>query len=199
VQKHDSDQSVDHRRYVGTVTIDGVNYFGDALLAASGETHIYIGGPYIDDGTIQLGSREGSIDFVSPARTPSTAGARRGRLISPLGQLLRCVCPFERPGRAIRRGSCAFRSRWHGSDDRRGRARIFPGIALLLHGQRNICAARRRRVQCLGSRNVHRELRLPVQSVQRGLSWIGDLEFEQLVVPEWLERDSIEVGSGPFS
>ena len=64
-------QSVDHGRYVGTVTIDGVNYFGDALLAASGETHIYIGGPYTDDGTIQLASPEGSIDFVSPARTPS--------------------------------------------------------------------------------------------------------------------------------
>ena len=64
-------QIVDHGRYVGTVTIDGVNYFGDALLAASGETHIYIGGPYTDDGTIQLASPEGSIDFVSPARTPS--------------------------------------------------------------------------------------------------------------------------------
>jgi hypothetical protein len=33
------DQSVDHGRYLGTVTIDGVNYFGDALLAANGETH----------------------------------------------------------------------------------------------------------------------------------------------------------------
>ena len=71
MQEHDSDIRVDHDRYVGTVTIDGVNYFGDALLAASGETHIYIGGPYTDDGTIQLASPEGSIDFVSPARTPS--------------------------------------------------------------------------------------------------------------------------------
>ena len=78
-------QIVDHGRYVGTVTIDGVSYFGDALLAASGETHIYIGGPYTDDGTIQLASPEGSIDFVSPARTPSghtvsggVIGARRG-------------------------------------------------------------------------------------------------------------------------
>ena len=65
------DQGVDHGRYVGTVTIDGMNYFGDALLAPNGETHVYIGGPYVDDGTIQLASPEGSIDFVSPARTPS--------------------------------------------------------------------------------------------------------------------------------
>lgn len=65
------EQSVNHGRYVGTVTIDGVNYFGDALFAANGETHLYIAGHYAGDGTIQLASPEGSIDFVSPARTPS--------------------------------------------------------------------------------------------------------------------------------
>jgi hypothetical protein len=67
---------------VGTVTIDGVNYLGDALFAATGETHIYIGGPYTDDGTIQLASPEGSIDFVGPARTPTghtVAGGVIGR------------------------------------------------------------------------------------------------------------------------
>ena len=82
-------QGVDPGRYVGTVTIDGVNYFGDALFAASGETHIYIGGPYTDDGTIQLASPEGSIDFVSPATTPSghtAAGGIIGREPGDCGQ-----------------------------------------------------------------------------------------------------------------
>ena len=64
-------QSVDHGRYVGTVTIDGVDYFGDAIFTDGGATHLYIGGPYTDDGTIQTGFDSGSIDFVSPARTPS--------------------------------------------------------------------------------------------------------------------------------
>jgi len=63
--------SVSDGRYVGTVTIDDVDYFGDAIFAANGETHIYIGGPYDDGGNIQLTSAEGSIHFVSPARSPS--------------------------------------------------------------------------------------------------------------------------------
>lgn len=53
------------------MTIDGVNYFGDAVLAENGKTHLYIGGPYADSERIQLASPEGSIDFVSPAITPS--------------------------------------------------------------------------------------------------------------------------------
>ena len=44
-----------------------MDYFGDAIFADNGETHLYIGGPYTDDGTIQTGSAGGSIDFVSPA------------------------------------------------------------------------------------------------------------------------------------
>jgi hypothetical protein len=56
--------NVSDGRYVGTVTIDGVDYFGDAIFAANGETHLYIGGPYDGGGNIQLDSPEGSIDFV---------------------------------------------------------------------------------------------------------------------------------------
>src|SRR5687767_7109397 len=44
--------SVSDGRYVGTVTIDGEDYFADAIFAAHGETHIYIGGPYDDVGII---------------------------------------------------------------------------------------------------------------------------------------------------
>jgi hypothetical protein len=64
-------QRTDHGRYVGVVEIDGVNYFGDAIFAADGETHIYIGGRYESTGAIQLDSAEGSIDFVSPFGAPS--------------------------------------------------------------------------------------------------------------------------------
>ena len=77
-----------HGRYVGTVTIDAVN-FGDALLAANGETHLYIGGPYDAGGAIQVSASEGSIDFVSPATTPSggtTSGGVIGREGEDCGQ-----------------------------------------------------------------------------------------------------------------
>src|SRR6187200_719372 len=47
----ESDQtSTWHGRYVGTAEINGVTYFADALFAASGESHLYIGGPYGDSG-----------------------------------------------------------------------------------------------------------------------------------------------------
>jgi hypothetical protein len=37
-------------RYVGTVKIGGVQYFGDAMLTADGLIRLYVGGPYADDG-----------------------------------------------------------------------------------------------------------------------------------------------------
>lgn len=39
-------------RYVGTVTIGGVQYFADAMLTADGLIRLYLGGPYADDGLI---------------------------------------------------------------------------------------------------------------------------------------------------
>lgn len=41
-------------RYVGTVTIGGVQYFGDAILTADGLIRLYVGGPYDDDGLLPL-------------------------------------------------------------------------------------------------------------------------------------------------
>ena len=216
-------------RIVGTVTIDGVNYFGDALFAASGETHIYIGGPYTDDGTIQLASPEGSIDFVSPAITPSghttsggiigregedcgqrgspsarwcgrassaqmtverTAGGDTGaihgeitddgetwtfdltpwsnfydvpaRLSDLAGQYAEEVAPFARGGMVL-------------TIDEDGRA-FFQALPYLCTGNGTFAPLEKRRVQCLCRRDVHRELRLPVCSVQRTLSRIGDIE-----------------------
>jgi hypothetical protein len=41
-------------RYVGTVTIGDVQYFGDAMLTADGLIRLYVGGPYDDDGVLPL-------------------------------------------------------------------------------------------------------------------------------------------------
>src|ERR1035438_1665192 len=41
-------------RYVGTVTIGDVRYFGDAILTADGLIRLYVGGPGGNDGTIQM-------------------------------------------------------------------------------------------------------------------------------------------------
>jgi len=40
-------------RYVGTVTIDGKTYYGDALVTVEGAVRLYVGAPYADDGTVQ--------------------------------------------------------------------------------------------------------------------------------------------------
>jgi hypothetical protein len=39
-------------RYVGTVTIGDVQYFGDAMLTADGLIRLYVGGPYDADGVM---------------------------------------------------------------------------------------------------------------------------------------------------
>ena len=39
-------------RYVGTVTIGDVQYFGDAILTADGLIRLYVGGPYDDSGVL---------------------------------------------------------------------------------------------------------------------------------------------------
>jgi len=55
-------------RYVGTVTIGGVQYFGDALLTADGAIRLYVGGPYADDGTLQMSVPAGSAQLVGTLR-----------------------------------------------------------------------------------------------------------------------------------
>jgi hypothetical protein len=51
-------------RYVGTVTIGGVNYYGDALITADGLIRLYIGGPYVPDGTVQQSVPTASAQLV---------------------------------------------------------------------------------------------------------------------------------------
>jgi len=91
-------------RYVGTVTIDGIDYFGDALIAPNGETHLYIGGPYDDGGNIQLTTDAGSIDFVAPFNTPS-GNSVLGGVIGRNGE--DCGAPGSPSARWCGRGSTA--------------------------------------------------------------------------------------------
>jgi hypothetical protein len=93
-----------HGRFVGTATIRGEKYFGDAIVTTDGRTRVYIGGPYADDGTIQLASPEGSINFFSPARSPSGA-ALPGVVIGR--PLLVCGDPGSPSHRWCGRGSSA--------------------------------------------------------------------------------------------
>jgi hypothetical protein len=52
-------------RYVGTVTIGDVRYFGDAMLTADGLIRLYVGGgPYDDDGVIPQTAPSGSAQLV---------------------------------------------------------------------------------------------------------------------------------------
>jgi len=51
-------------RYIGTVTIGDVQYFGDALLTADGLIRLYVGGPGGNDGLIQQTIPAGSAQLV---------------------------------------------------------------------------------------------------------------------------------------
>jgi hypothetical protein len=55
-------------RYVGTVKISDVQYYGDALLTADGLIRLYVGGPYLDDGTVQQSTPAGSARLVGALR-----------------------------------------------------------------------------------------------------------------------------------
>jgi hypothetical protein len=51
-------------RYVGSVTIGDVQYFGDAMLTADGLIRLYLGGPYSNDGVLQQTMPAGSAQLV---------------------------------------------------------------------------------------------------------------------------------------
>jgi hypothetical protein len=51
-------------RYVGTVTIGDVQYFGDAMLTADGLIRLYVGGPYDNDGAVPLTAPASSAQLV---------------------------------------------------------------------------------------------------------------------------------------
>jgi len=53
--------------YVGTVTIAGVTYFGDAVFTQDGAVRLYVGGSYTNDGLLQEIRPESSEQFVGTA------------------------------------------------------------------------------------------------------------------------------------
>lgn len=53
-----------HGRFIGTVTIQDVNYFGDALLTEDGELRLYVGGPGEATGALQVERPESAAQFV---------------------------------------------------------------------------------------------------------------------------------------
>jgi hypothetical protein len=68
-------------RYVGTVTIDGADYFGDALLTVDGAIRLYVGGPYSDSGALQLTKAKGSAQLVGSMDLLSGLSSGTGLLI----------------------------------------------------------------------------------------------------------------------
>src|SRR4029077_5087948 len=50
--------------FVGVVTIDNTDYYGDALLTADGSLRLYVGGPYANGGNLQLAKPKASEQFV---------------------------------------------------------------------------------------------------------------------------------------
>ena len=79
-------------RYVGTVTIGDVSYFGDALLTADGLIRLYVGGPGGDDGTIQETVPGGSAQLVGTLHGQSNQISGDGLV---LGQQCALAAPIR--------------------------------------------------------------------------------------------------------
>ncbi len=78
--------------FIGAVTIDNADYYGDALLTADGAVRLYVGGPYINDGLIELSKPDSSAQFVGKVDGHDSQASGSGVII---GQL--CAGPV--PGR----------------------------------------------------------------------------------------------------
>ena len=75
-QSPSASQDVRQGRYVGTVNIGGVDYYGDALITADGLVRLYVGGPYASDGTVQPSIPSASVQLVgtmAPTTDPDGA------------------------------------------------------------------------------------------------------------------------------
>jgi hypothetical protein len=79
-------------RYIGTVTIGDVQYFGDAVLTADGLIRLYVGGPSDDDGAMPP---------TVPASSAQLVGTLRGQTnqISGDGLVFGQECAASDPGR----------------------------------------------------------------------------------------------------
>ena len=79
-------------RYVGTVTIGDVQYFGDAILTADGLIRLYVGGPYDDSGVLPQ---------IVPATSAQLVGTVQGQTsqISGDGLVFGQQCAASQPSR----------------------------------------------------------------------------------------------------
>src|SRR5277367_1495967 len=97
-------------RYVGTVNVAGIDYFGDALLTADGLIRLYIGGPYVSDGTIQHSIPAGSAQLVGTTAN-NTSDPDGNDLIFGQGQecpanaLWTCGVSHANPSLAVQSGN----------------------------------------------------------------------------------------------
>jgi len=74
-----------HGRFMGTVTIAGVSYFGDALLTADGEFRLYVGDPAVGGG--------GALQFARPRSSAQLVGtAAAGRATAGSGVVVGQAC-----------------------------------------------------------------------------------------------------------
>jgi hypothetical protein len=81
-----------HGHYVGTVTIGGIDYFGDALVTVDGAIRLYVGGPYSDTGVLQLTRPETSAQVVGNLRVQGNAASGTGIII---GERCAAVAPIR--------------------------------------------------------------------------------------------------------
>jgi hypothetical protein len=79
-------------RFVGAVTINGIDHFGDALITSDGALRLYVGGPYADDGALELNRPTASQQFVGTYAAQATAATGSGILV---GQLCSAVGASE--------------------------------------------------------------------------------------------------------
>jgi len=79
-----------HGRYVGTVTIEDQDYFGDALLSVDGDLRLYVGGPYSPSGALQMTRPDGSAQFVGKVASGRNQAIGSGIIIGE-----RCASPHS--------------------------------------------------------------------------------------------------------
>ena len=70
-----------HGRYVGTVKIGGVDYFGDALLTVDGAIRLYVGDPYSANGALETTRPQSSAQLVGTFQVHDSQASGSGIII----------------------------------------------------------------------------------------------------------------------
>jgi hypothetical protein len=73
--------AVSQGRFVGTVEIDGVTYFGDAIVTTDGALRLYIGGPDVGGGAIQQEIPASSEQFIGSVTLDANEASGSGVVI----------------------------------------------------------------------------------------------------------------------